>query len=80
MPEDYPYSRFQDNGIEQCPLCGLTLGGQGGHRGPVYDEDGTHYDSLYDSDPAEGPFFCPDCHRERRVEEIRAEHRTLDEI
>lgn len=77
------YSRFEENGLERCPICGLTFGGQAGHLDDVYGPEGTHYDHFYDSPPDEGPFYCPECFEENREEilsEGRAADRGLDEF
>lgn len=63
---------WADNGLNCCANCEMQLGGQGGHFGEIVTEAGVRYDDIYESDPDEAPFFCPDCWREVRTQ-VRAE-------
>ena len=62
-PDDYDKSDGfnEQNGIEECPHCGVHYSGNGGHLGEVYDTNGRQYEQIYDSNPGDGPFFCSDC-------------------
>lgn len=50
-----------DRGLEGCVLCGKLFSGNGLYWGPVYDQTGRYYESVGESDPRDGPFFCAAC-------------------
>lgn len=58
----HDYDRFASNGLEQCPMCGRTIGGGHGYHGPVFDADGQEFESIHDTDPFEGPYYCRECY------------------
>lgn len=68
MVED-EYDRWSDGALDQCPWCGEVLAAP--HRSPdkpVIARDGTEYGGLYATEPADGPFYHPDCYAEREAE------------
>jgi len=77
LPGDYDASDgIGDGGIEQCPHCGTSYD-LGNHTGPVYDSSGRKYGNLLDTDPGNGPFFCPECWPELEANRKATKHRQL---
>lgn len=79
--EDYhKHDRFDDEGntIEKCPICGTLLDIRW-HDDEVYDSDGTEYDHIMETDPGDGPFYCPECWKQYQVTRARHLHATLDQ-
>lgn len=68
-----------DNGLECCAACGVTLGIHGPRTGPIFDADGREYESFYDTDPLDGPWFCEECYPTLRANKKRQENRALEE-
>lgn len=50
-----------DRGLDQCPHCETIMSANGGYFGPVYDQRGTRYETIYDTDARDRPFFCESC-------------------
>lgn len=67
-----------EQGCEICPHCELLYSGNGGYMGTVYDSRGRQYEHFYDTDPGQGPFFCPDCFEELDTNRKAAENATLE--
>lgn len=63
LPSDYGSDDGYDphNGLDQCAHCEVTMSGNGGYMGPVYDSDGNRYETVLDTDPDDRPFFCEGC-------------------
>ena len=80
IPSDYDKDDGwnEQNGLEECPHCGKQLGGETGHHGEVYDANGRRYDHLLNTEPGNGPFFCPECWPELKANKNAQEHKTLD--
>jgi len=80
-PSDYDRDDGFDGELmlDQCPHCGRLLGGNGGYVRPVFDQNGQEYDSIYDTDPVEGPWFCGSCWSELDRNRKQSEHKTLEE-
>jgi len=80
LAEDYdPDDGFVEVGLEQCPHCEIEYSANGGHIGTVYDGRGREYDNYLDTDPMDGPFFCPDCWKELEANRKATENKTLTE-
>jgi len=89
MPDAQPigeaaeYSRFDSDGLEQCPVCGGTLDSRW-YSGRVVQPTGATtakvYDHLLETDPADGPFYCDDCWDSHCTEQAQRTHRTLSEF
>lgn len=58
----HEHPRFDDRGLEGCPICGRRYSGNGLYVGPVRDADGNRWESVYKTDPEEGPYYCEDCY------------------
>jgi len=69
----------EQNGLEECPHCSKLYCGNGGYLGEVYGQDGQRYEFVLDTDPADGPFFCPDCWAELEANQKATEHKQLTE-
>lgn len=83
ITEKAEYERFDEDMLEQCPGCGTSLDPRW-HTGPVYEPTGVdsarEYEHLMETDPGDGPFWCPDCWNQH-YQEVQAEtHRTLSEF
>jgi hypothetical protein len=62
LPSDYSIEDgFSENGMEKCPHCEQQFGGESGHHGTVYDQQGREYEYFLNTDSGKGPFFCPEC-------------------
>lgn len=81
LPSDYDTGDGwnEEQGCEQCPHCGTVYSPNSGHVGPVYDSDGREYEFHLDTDPGDGPFFCPDCWDELDANRRATENRQLTE-
>jgi hypothetical protein len=81
--EDAEYSRFDSNGLEQCPTCGTYLSPPH-HMGRVVQPTGptssTRYEHLSETDPADGPFYCGECWDSHCTEQAERTHWTLSEF
>jgi hypothetical protein len=79
-PSDFDSSDgwIEDRGIEKCADCGVYFSANGGYTGPVYDQDGTRYETHLDTDPVDAPFFCPDCWAVLDANRRSQLHRSLD--
>jgi uncharacterized protein (UPF0212 family) len=55
-------------GYDQCPICGNVFP-HDMRMEPVCDKHGREYEQILDTDPADGPFYCPECWE--RVETAR---------
>lgn len=66
-------------GIDMCPHCETALSANDGIVGPVYDKQGRAFETIYDTDPTERPFFCPDCFAELDRNEKRQTNATLNQ-
>jgi len=84
ISERAEYDAMRSNGVEQCPVCGRTLGGECGYYGEVVQPTGPAtadvFDHLYKTDPGDGVVYCIDCWTEHRREVREQSHRTLDEF
>lgn len=82
IPTDYDASDGWDdqNGLEKCPHCGKQYGGQSGHFGAVYTQGGRKFDHFTDTDPGDGPFFCPECWPELQANQRAIENRSLEDF
>lgn len=78
-PSDYESHDGYDEqqGVEQCPHCGILYSGNGGYTGTVYDKSGRKYEHFYDTEPEDIPFFCPDCWDELETNRKQQENATL---
>lgn len=47
----------------------------GGYE-PIIDQKGTSYKSIDETDPADGPFFCPSCWSELKTVQMSRSHIT----
>lgn len=81
-PQDYDAEDGwdDDSGIEVCPHCETHLGGQGGIHGPVVDQRGREFESLYDTEPGAGPYFCTECWPELEAEQRSQENHGLSDF
>lgn len=83
ISEKAEYERFGDDHLEQCPVCGTCIS-PAHHSGravlPTGLREAEVYDSLMDSDPADGPFYCGECWDRHRIEVAQETHRTLSEF
>lgn len=77
------YSRFDSDGLEQCPVCGGTLDSRW-YSGQVVQPTGltsaTVYEHLLETDPGDGPFYCRECWDDHCTEVYSETHRTLSEF
>lgn len=82
IPQDYDKDDGYDDeqGFEKCPHCGQKLGTETGHLGTVYDQRGREYEHFHNTDPGQGPFFCPDCWPELERNEKQSENTALEEF
>lgn len=82
LPSDYDKEDGYnpDNGLEHCPLCEQQFGGQGGHLGEVYDQNGRRFEHFMNTDSTKGPFFCPDCWPELERNQKQSENKSLGEF
>lgn len=80
VPGDYSPKDGLDEGLDVCPHCDTQLGGETGYHGPVVKADGTRYENIYDTDPTDRPFFCPDCYPDLEATRRAREHKTFDEF
>lgn len=70
----------KENGLEECPHCDKLYCANGGYIGEVYDKQGQKHESFLDTNPADGPFFCPDCWAELDANKKASEHYQLTEF
>ncbi|WP_311171776.1 hypothetical protein [Halobellus ordinarius] len=78
VPSDYDTDDgWTDDGLEQCPHCETTLAPQTGKHAPVYDGRGRKFDTIYDTDPNNGPFYCADCWPELEANQKASENQSL---
>lgn len=77
------YSRFDTDGLEQCPVCGTSLDSRW-HTGRVVQPTGpieaVEYDHLLETDPGDGPFYCGECWDDHCTDVYQQTHRTLSEF
>ena len=71
---------YKDAGIEQCPHCETPHSPNGGYVGVVFDKHGTRFDTLYESDPKQGPYFCADCFEELETNRRKQQNIGLGEF
>lgn len=69
----------EEQSIEQCPHCGVLYSANGGYVGTVYGQNGREYDHFHDTEPDDGPFFCPKCWHELETNRRAAENATITE-
>lgn len=71
------YDRTDEDGLVQCPVCGTLLDPRW-HDGEVVQPVGLTsaimHAHLMETDPGDGPFYCPECWK-RHVVEVR-QHRN----
>jgi len=81
-PDDYDADNgYHDGkGVDQCPHCPKIFSHNQGYWGTVYDQQGTEYDDILETDPTDGPFFCADCWDELSTNLRQSEHNTLEEF
>lgn len=83
ISEKAEYSRFDSDGLEQCPVCGTLLDSRF-HTGRVVQPTGLRsarvYEALLATDPMDGPFYCGECWDSHRTEVAEQTHRTLSEF
>ena len=73
------YEQYSDeDGLEQCPWCGVTYHMEGGERGPVVDTAGRTYDYYIETDPGTR-FYCPSCWKEHKAARNAEENQSLGE-
>jgi hypothetical protein len=82
LPDDYDANDGfdEDYGVEQCPHCEKLFTPNGGHTGPVFDQRGREYDCHLDTNPGDGPFFCPTCWHNLEANRNASNHRQLTEF
>ena len=78
VPTDYDLDDGFDDTVEICPHCEIAMGTEGGYHGPVYDTGGRRYDHFLDTEPADGPFFCPGCFKQLEQNRREAENESLE--
>lgn len=83
ISEKAEYSRFDSDGVEQCPVCGTLLDSRW-HAGAVVQPTGlteaTLHEALLETDPNDGPFYCRECWDDHCTEVYSETHRTLSEF
>lgn len=79
VPSDYDTEDGwnKDSGLEYCPHCEKQFGAEGGYHGTVYDQSGRRYEYFLNTEAGNGPFFCPDCWDELRVNQRAQENQSL---
>lgn len=77
------HDRFDEDGLEQCPVCGTLLDSRW-HSGRVVQPTGLRearvYEALLETDPADGPFYCGECWDSHCTEVAEQTHHTLTEF
>lgn len=58
--DEYDTHDGVDEDGDFCPHCGIVFSVHH-HVGPVIDTDGTQFVTIYNTDPDNGPWFCPEC-------------------
>lgn len=83
ISERAEHDRFDEHGLEQCPVCGTSLDTRW-HRGTVVQPTGPtsciEYDYLLETDPGDGPFYCGECWQEHYTDVMEQTHHTLSEF
>lgn len=89
MPDPQPigevaeYDCVDEDGLEQCPVCGTRLDNRF-HTGRVVEPTGPTsarvYDHLLETDPGDAPFYCGECWDSHRTEQAERTHRSLSEF
>lgn len=83
ISEKAEYSRFDSDGLEQCPVCGTLLDSRW-YAGAVVQPTGLTearlYEALLETDPMDGPFYCRECWDSHCTEVYQATHHTLSEF
>lgn len=77
FPSDYDAEDGFDGGLELCPHCDRQISGEGGHHDTVYDQQGRRYEYFLNTDPGQGPFFCPDYWPELETNQRASENQSL---
>lgn len=82
LPTEYDNSDGWDESraLNYCPHCETVFSGNGGILGPVYNQDGTRFETYLDTDPNNGPWFCQDCWTELEANRKAAENKSLGEF
>lgn len=82
LPSDYDTQDGwdDDNGIDVCPHCELVYSPNGGHMGEVFDQSGRKYEHYLNTEPGDGPFFCPDCWDELETNRKASENNSLEDF
>ena len=80
-PSDYDRDDgwSESRGVEICPECTIIFSANGGYTGPVYDQNGRQYDHHMNTDPGDGPFFCPDCWEILEANRKAAENKSIED-
>lgn len=69
-----------EQACEICPHCEQAYSPNGGYIEEVYDKRGIKYETFIDTDPAKGPFFCPDCWDELETNQRASENKSLGDF
>ena len=80
-PSDYDKNDgwSESKGVEICPECNIVYSPNGGYTGSVYDQQGRKYKFQSNTDPANGPFFCPDCWEIVEANQKASENKSIEE-
>jgi len=81
-PDDYDSAdgwSDTDDTVEVCAHCDTVLGAPN-MLSPIFDQSGREFESLYATEPGDGPFFCKDCWRELDANRRANEHQQLGEF
>jgi len=81
--EKAEYDCVDEDGLEQCPVCGTKLNPRF-HSGAVVQPTGPTsavvYEHLLETDPACEPFYCGECWEDHCQAEHARSHRSLSEF
>lgn len=80
-PSDYDKDDgwSESKGVEICPHCEIIYSPSGGYSDSVYDKRRRQYEHHLDTDPGDGPFFCPECWDELQTNQKASENKSIEE-